>query len=293
MSTGAELDGQNNVVSRFVYATQTNVPDYMMRGGHTYRLITDQLGSVRLVVDVASGAVAKRLDYDGFGNVVTDTNPVFQPFGLYDPLTGLTRFGSRDYDAAVGRWTTRDVLRFAGGDTNFYAYAANDPVNQRDPRGLLLGPAPALLAAGGETANAGATAAGGGSLGAAAAAGGALALAAGDGVGIGLLIDHYFGDQIQNALDWVFGDPTLPGPLPPSCVRPRKDPRPPIFPPFDPDNEPTRPGWPSDTRPADPNEKPAAHPDPIRQVPITQPPNIDVPPIDPSEIPTVVPVLDP
>ena len=55
------------------------------------------------MVNVASGAVAQRLDYDAFGRVLTDTNPGFQPFGfaggLYDPQTKLTRFGSRDYDA--------------------------------------------------------------------------------------------------------------------------------------------------------------------------------------------------
>jgi len=46
----AELDGSGNVVSRFVYAARLNVPDYMEKGGKTYRIITDQVGSVRLVV---------------------------------------------------------------------------------------------------------------------------------------------------------------------------------------------------------------------------------------------------
>ncbi len=35
----AELDGASNVVSRFVYATQDNVPDYMIKGGVTYRIV--------------------------------------------------------------------------------------------------------------------------------------------------------------------------------------------------------------------------------------------------------------
>ncbi|NJN52668.1 MAG: RHS repeat protein, partial [Gammaproteobacteria bacterium] len=50
----AELDGAGNVVSRFVYATGVNVPDYLVRGDSTYRIIRDHLGSVRLVVNVAS-----------------------------------------------------------------------------------------------------------------------------------------------------------------------------------------------------------------------------------------------
>ena len=114
----AELDGSNNVVSRFVYGTEVNVPDYMVKGGTTYRIVTDHLGSPRLVVDVATGTVAQRMDYDEFGNVLGDTNPGFQPFGfaggLYDHDTKLVRFGARDYDAGTGRWTTKDPIAFAG-----------------------------------------------------------------------------------------------------------------------------------------------------------------------------------
>jgi RHS repeat-associated protein len=136
----AELDGSNAVVSRFVYATRANVPDYMTKEGATYRIITDVRGSPRLVVDVATGAVAQRLDYDAFGRVLVDTLPGFQPFGfaggLYDPDTGLVRFGARDYDAQTGRWTTKDPLGFGGGDPNLYACAGNDPVNVIDSDGL-------------------------------------------------------------------------------------------------------------------------------------------------------------
>jgi RHS repeat-associated protein len=56
--------------------------------------------------------------------------------GLYDHETGLTRFGARDYDAQVGRWTARDPVLFGGAQANLFAYVGNDPVNFRDPRGL-------------------------------------------------------------------------------------------------------------------------------------------------------------
>jgi len=39
-----------------------------------YRLITDHLGSVRLVVNAETGAVVQRMDYDAFGRVLNDTN---------------------------------------------------------------------------------------------------------------------------------------------------------------------------------------------------------------------------
>jgi len=135
----AELDGSGNLVSRFVYVTRANVPDYMVRNGVTYRLVGDHLGSVRLVVDVATGGVAQRMDYDEWGNVIQNTNPGFQPFGfvggLYDAQTGLTRFGARDYDPAIGRWTSRDALLFGGRNANLYAYG-RDPINFIDPSGL-------------------------------------------------------------------------------------------------------------------------------------------------------------
>jgi RHS repeat-associated protein len=74
--------------------------------------------------------------YDEFGQVITDTNPGFQPFGfaggLYDRDTKLVRFGARDYDPTVGRWTAKDPILFTGRDTNLYGYVLNDPVNLVD-----------------------------------------------------------------------------------------------------------------------------------------------------------------
>jgi uncharacterized protein RhaS with RHS repeats len=96
----AELDGSGAVVARFVYGSRPNAPDYMVKGGVTYRILSDHLGSVRLVVDTSTGAVAQRIDYDEFGRVLLDTNPGFQPFGFAggvdDRDAGLVRFGARD-----------------------------------------------------------------------------------------------------------------------------------------------------------------------------------------------------
>jgi len=142
----AELDGTGTVTARFVYGSKTNVPDYMVKGGNTYRIISDHLGSPRLIVNIADGSIIQRMDYDVWGNITTDTNPGFQPFGfaggIYDQHTQLTRFGARDYDAQTGRWTAKDPIRFNGGDTNLYGYVTNNPIMFIDSSGLapLEGP---------------------------------------------------------------------------------------------------------------------------------------------------------
>jgi RHS repeat-associated protein len=139
----AELDSNNNVVSRFVYGTRSHVPDYLVKNGITYRLITDHLGSVRFVVDANTGSVAQQLNYDEFGVVLMDTNPGFQPFGfaggLYDVHTKLVRFGARDYDAETGRWTAKDPTLFSSSAGNLYEHVGNDPINYLDISGFKGG----------------------------------------------------------------------------------------------------------------------------------------------------------
>ena len=136
----AELDASGNVVARFVYGTRANVPDYMVKGGVTYRIVSDHLGSVRFVVNAATGDIVQKMEYDEFGKVLSDTAPGMQPFGfaggLYDKDTGLVRFGARDYDAETGRWTCKDPIGFSGGDMQLYGYAGDDPVNRTDVLGL-------------------------------------------------------------------------------------------------------------------------------------------------------------
>ena len=135
----ARLRPDGSVESIYVYGALAHVPDLVIKDGRTYRIVHDHLGSPRRVVDVETGEIAQRLDYDVLGRILVDTNPDFQPFGfaggLHDGDTGLVRFGARDYDSELGRWTAKDPSGFAGGDTNLYAYAYGDPVNFVDPNG--------------------------------------------------------------------------------------------------------------------------------------------------------------
>lgn len=142
LDVAAELDGQGKTISVFIYGAR-HVPEAMLRDGRVYRLVSDERGSPRLVVDASTGVTVQAMDYDVWGAVIRDTNPGFQPFGfaggLYDRDTGLVHFGARDYDPGTGRWISKDPSGFAGG-LNLYAYANNDPVNSidRDGRNPIL-----------------------------------------------------------------------------------------------------------------------------------------------------------
>ena len=61
------------------------------KAGVTYRVTTDQVGSVRLVVNTTTGAVAQRIDYDAFGRITQDTSPGFQPFAFATTSSWVSR----------------------------------------------------------------------------------------------------------------------------------------------------------------------------------------------------------
>jgi RHS repeat-associated protein len=158
-STQYLYDGQLRVVAeinngtqlrRFIYGSKAHVPEMMFEGqvgSNTfakYRIISDQLGSVRLVIRLSDGVTVSRMDYDAWGKLLPSSTPLTvaqpgaQPFGfaggLYDAHTGFTHFGARDYDPALGRWISKDPIRFDGG-YNLYAYCEADPVNCVDRNG--------------------------------------------------------------------------------------------------------------------------------------------------------------
>ncbi len=113
----------------------------MEQAGELFYFAYDQVGSLRAVTD-ASGNVVKNVLYDSFGRVISDSNPEMKvPFGfaggLQDSETGLVRFGYRDYDPEVGRWTSKDPIGFEGDDANIFRYCFSDPINLYDPLGHI------------------------------------------------------------------------------------------------------------------------------------------------------------
>ncbi|MBT8350398.1 MAG: RHS repeat-associated core domain-containing protein, partial [Deltaproteobacteria bacterium] len=135
----AVYDGNDNLLMRFEYA-DVRIPLAMIKAGIKYSLAYDQVGSLRAVAD-GSGNVLKNIIYDSFGNIISDSDSIFKvPIGfaggLHDKDTNLIRFGFRDYDPDIGRWTAKDPILFRGGSIDLYGYCLNDPVNLLDPTGL-------------------------------------------------------------------------------------------------------------------------------------------------------------
>ena len=126
----------------YIYGPESQIsPSYVIKDGTTYKILHDPgLGSIRYIIDPQTQQIMQEVEYDENGNIMKNTNPEFQPIlfsgGLYDFDTKLTRFGARDYDSTVGRWTTKDPIGFNGGDTNLYAYVGGNPMSYVDPSGL-------------------------------------------------------------------------------------------------------------------------------------------------------------
>jgi RHS repeat-associated protein len=106
--------------------------------GDTSWYLTDQLGSV--VAIASTSAVLDQIVYDPFGNIVTQTNATdavrFGFAGMeFDSVTGLYYDHARYYDAAIGRFISKDPKGFAAGDTDLYRYVGNQPSSRSDPTG--------------------------------------------------------------------------------------------------------------------------------------------------------------
>jgi RHS repeat-associated protein len=116
-------------------------------GGSHWYFMEDGLGSVAAVVSGDGNQIGARYAYDPYGQVSCKPTPssckVSNPWqfaGGFLDSTGLYKFGSRYYDASLGRWTQADAM--AGSivnpsGVNRYTYASDDPTNSVDPSGAM------------------------------------------------------------------------------------------------------------------------------------------------------------
>ena len=129
-----ERDASNNVVKRFYY---TGVQVVSGPSIGTYSYLTDQLGSVRAVLD-GSGNVAATYDYDLWGNRTQTAGTFVADIGFTSDFThipsGLALTPFRGYSPQLGRWISRDPLEETDGP-NLYSYGLNNPVSNYDNTG--------------------------------------------------------------------------------------------------------------------------------------------------------------
>jgi RHS repeat-associated protein len=126
-------DGSDNVLKRFL-----DEGEYALASGLKLVYMPDQLGSVRDVIDAATGSRVASFDYAPYGAITQSnvTNSVeYQFASLFNhPTSGLLISPSRAYDNVSGRWLSRDAISEPGG-INLYVYGSANPIYLIDPSG--------------------------------------------------------------------------------------------------------------------------------------------------------------
>ena len=138
------VTGANGAVTeRYVYGPAVDqVLAVDSVGSQVLWMLNDQQGSVHTVIS-SVGTTLKTVEYDGFGNVVSDSAPTVAVRFLYtgrewDADTQLQNNRARWFDPATGRWLSNDPMGFAAGDVNLQRYVGNGAPNATDPSGLFL-----------------------------------------------------------------------------------------------------------------------------------------------------------
>lgn len=137
----ADYDGSGNRVAS--YAHGLGLAGTNVSSGWRY-FDFDALGSTAAVTD-GMGANLNRYVYDPFGGSLVNSETVSNRFrfngalGVVTDTNGLLDMRARAYHSGIGRFTSPDPLRLAGGDVNFYRFVGNQPTNDFDPLGLSGG----------------------------------------------------------------------------------------------------------------------------------------------------------
>jgi RHS repeat-associated protein len=140
----AEYNSSNVLQRRFVHGPGSDEPIVWYEGTGTSDrrwFHADERGSIVTVSD-GNGAALAYMAYDDYGIPQHGGygGAQYGRFG-YTGQVWLTELGlqhsrNRTYSPTLGRFLQTDPIGFAGG-MNLYGYVGNDPINLRDPLGLV------------------------------------------------------------------------------------------------------------------------------------------------------------
>ena len=104
-----------------------------------YSYMYDGRGDVSVVLDSNQNLVAS-YKYDPFGVLTLQMGTLTQPYMFstkrYFSSLGLSYYGYRFYNPAIGRWMTRDPMGEVA-DVSLYRFVGNTPLDLIDPYGLF------------------------------------------------------------------------------------------------------------------------------------------------------------
>lgn len=145
----AETNESGTITAYYVYGL--GLISKITPSDQAYYYHYDGLGSTVAITD-SSGVIKNKYAYDAYGKVIDQIEDpgVSNPFkyvgkyGVIDDGNGLLYMRARYYDTAVGRFINKDPIE---GALNLYTYVGNNPINYRDPFGLLdpVTPPPAYI----------------------------------------------------------------------------------------------------------------------------------------------------
>lgn len=138
-----DLDEQAEPVATYIHGVEIDWPIAMIRDGRAHFYHPDAIGTVARITD-ERGTVVATYDCDAFGNVLSQTGTIPNPFIFagrsYEPALGLYYYRARYYDPKLGRFVTPDPAApdlERPGSLNRYVYALNAPTRYADPLGLI------------------------------------------------------------------------------------------------------------------------------------------------------------
>jgi RHS repeat-associated protein len=135
----SENDLHSGTTADYIYLNGRPIGEINPTNGKLYFTHTDRLGTPQTLTD-STQSVAWTTTYQPFGATNLITGPLLTqslrfPGQQFDPETGYSHNGFRDYADGLTRYVQTDPIGLAGG-MNTYQYAGENPFKNIDRRGL-------------------------------------------------------------------------------------------------------------------------------------------------------------